>query len=171
MREASAAGQRAELRSSGRHHREVRETGGSRSAARSRGRAARRGARPGEAARCRADCGSHGERMTMDRRRFLQSVTLASAGAAAVAVSPGAETPQRPSAAAGQTRRLAEYAAGLRYEDIPADVIQRAKDAIADTVAVATFGGDLPWSRMIAAYASRWPRMRLLPARRARARA
>ena len=91
----------------------------------------------------------------MDRRRFLQSVTLASAGAAAVAVSPGAETPQRPSAAAGQTRRLAEYAAGLRYEDIPADVIQRAKDAIADTVAVATFGGDLPWSRMIAAYAKR----------------
>jgi len=91
----------------------------------------------------------------MDRRRFLQSVTLASAGAAAVAAPPRAETPQRPSAAAGQTRRLAEYAAGLRYEDIPADVIQRAKDAIADTVAVATFGGDLPWSRMIAAYAKR----------------
>src|SRR3989442_1716478 len=155
MREASAAGQRAELRSSGRHHREVRETGGSRSAAGSRGRAARRGARPGEAARCRADCGSHGERMTMDRRRVLQSVSLAWAGGGAVAASQGAETPQRPSAAAGQTRRLAEYAAALRYEDIPADVIQRAKDAIADTVAVATFGGDLPWSRMIAAYAKR----------------
>src|SRR5256884_5488031 len=91
----------------------------------------------------------------MDRRRFLQSVTLASAGAATPAASPRAETLQRPSAAAGQTRRLAEYAAGLRYEDIPADVIQHAKDAITDTVAVAMFGGDLPWSRMIAAYAKR----------------
>src|SRR2546427_774206 len=90
MREASAAGQRAELRSSGRHHREVRETGGSRSAARSRFRAARRGARPGEAARCRADCGSHGERMTMDRRRVLQSVTPASGGADALVHAPSA---------------------------------------------------------------------------------
>ena len=91
----------------------------------------------------------------MDRRWFLQSVALASAGAATLAASPRAETPQRPSAAAGQTRRLAEYAARLRYEDIPADVIQRAKDAITDTVAVAVFGGDFPWSRMIAAYAKR----------------
>jgi len=55
--------------------------------------------------------------------------------------------------AAGQTRRLAEYAVGLRYEDIPPAVVQRAKDAIADTVATISYGAELPWSKMIAAYA------------------
>jgi 2-methylcitrate dehydratase PrpD len=55
--------------------------------------------------------------------------------------------------AAGQTRKLAEFAAALRYEDIPGPVIQRAKDTIADTVATIMYGGELPWSKMIAAYA------------------
>ena len=56
---------------------------------------------------------------------------------------------------ANETVRLAEYAAGLRYEDLPPDVVQRAKDCIADTVAVVVLGNGLPWSRIIAAYAQR----------------
>lgn len=53
----------------------------------------------------------------------------------------------------GPTATLARYAAGLRYEDIPAEVVQTAKNAIADTFAIMSFGAALPWSRMITAYA------------------
>jgi 2-methylcitrate dehydratase PrpD len=56
---------------------------------------------------------------------------------------------------ANETVQLAEYAAGLKYEDLPAPVIQRAKDCIADTVATILFGYDLPWSRIIVDYAKR----------------
>jgi 2-methylcitrate dehydratase PrpD len=56
---------------------------------------------------------------------------------------------------ANETRELAEYAAGLRYEDIPADVVQRAKDTLVDTVGTVVFGYDLPWSRMIVTQAER----------------
>ena len=52
-----------------------------------------------------------------------------------------------------ETIRLAEYAAGLRYEDIPPHVIQRAKDCITDTVAVIVLGNALPWSQIISRYA------------------
>src|SRR5437764_465817 len=54
---------------------------------------------------------------------------------------------------AKETVQLAEYAAACRYEDIPADVRERAKQCIADTVAAIIFGYDLPWSRMIVAFA------------------
>jgi 2-methylcitrate dehydratase PrpD len=54
-----------------------------------------------------------------------------------------------------ETVQLAEYAAGLRYEDLPPAVVQRAKDCIADTVATILFGVDLPWSRIIVDYAKR----------------
>ena len=56
---------------------------------------------------------------------------------------------------ANETVRLAEYAAALRYEDIPRDVVERAKDCITDTVAVIVLGIGLPWSRIVAAYAQR----------------
>ena len=56
---------------------------------------------------------------------------------------------------ADETVRLATYAAQLRYEDIPAAVVQRAKDCITDTVAVIVQGNGLPWSQMIVAYAQR----------------
>src|SRR5437660_11782482 len=56
---------------------------------------------------------------------------------------------------ANETIQLAEYAAGLKYEDLPAPVVQRAKDTIADTVATILFGYDLPWSRIIVDYAKR----------------
>ncbi|MSP00008.1 MAG: MmgE/PrpD family protein [Acetobacteraceae bacterium] len=56
---------------------------------------------------------------------------------------------------AHETVRLAEYAAGLRYEDIPRHVIERAKDCIIDTVAVIVLGNGLPWSQIISRYAQR----------------
>lgn len=56
---------------------------------------------------------------------------------------------------ADETIRLANYASRLRYENIPDNVVQRAKDCIADTVAVIVQGNGLPWSRMITAYAQR----------------
>jgi len=55
----------------------------------------------------------------------------------------------------GETIRLAEYAAGLRYEDLPKEVIAAAKDAIIDTMAACVCGSALPWSRIIIDYAER----------------
>jgi len=55
----------------------------------------------------------------------------------------------------GETIRLAEYAAGLRYEDLPKEVIAAAKDAIIDTIAACICGSALPWSRIIIDYAER----------------
>ena len=56
---------------------------------------------------------------------------------------------------AQETVRLAKYAAGLRYEDIPAEILRRAKDCIADTVAAIICGAALPWSRIVIDYAGR----------------
>jgi 2-methylcitrate dehydratase PrpD len=56
---------------------------------------------------------------------------------------------------AHETLRLAEYAAKLRFQDLPADVVQRAKDTITDAVGTIVFGYDLPWSRIIVAHARR----------------
>jgi len=56
---------------------------------------------------------------------------------------------------AGETVGLAEYAAGLRYDDLPADVVACAKEAIIDTAAAAICGSDMPWSRIVIDYAAR----------------
>lgn len=56
---------------------------------------------------------------------------------------------------ADETVRLAEYAQGLRYEALPPEVIQRAKDCITDTVAVIVQGSTLPWSQIVIRYAQR----------------
>ena len=56
---------------------------------------------------------------------------------------------------ANETKTLAEYAAGVRYADLPSAVVQRAKDCIADTIAVIAFGAALPWSRIVLRYAGR----------------
>jgi 2-methylcitrate dehydratase PrpD len=56
---------------------------------------------------------------------------------------------------AGATVQLAGYAAALRYEDLPAEVIVCAKDCIADTVAACICGSALPWSRIVIEYAER----------------
>src|SRR5262249_28810870 len=51
--------------------------------------------------------------------------------------------------------RLPEYAAALPYENLPAAVVQQAKDCIADTVAATICGSSLPWSRIVIGYAER----------------
>jgi 2-methylcitrate dehydratase PrpD len=56
---------------------------------------------------------------------------------------------------AGETVQLAEYAAGLRYEDLPAEVVGCARDCIIDTVAACICGSALPWSRIVIDYAER----------------
>jgi len=54
-----------------------------------------------------------------------------------------------------ETVQLAEYAAGLRYEDLPAEVVGCARDCIIDTVAACICGSALPWSRIVIEYAER----------------
>ena len=50
---------------------------------------------------------------------------------------------------------LADFAVGLRYEDIPVEVIERAKDCVIDTVAACTLGAELPWTKTVIGYAQR----------------
>jgi 2-methylcitrate dehydratase PrpD len=54
-----------------------------------------------------------------------------------------------------ETVRLAQYAAALRYEDLPSEIVTRAKECIADTVAAIICGAGLPWSRIVIAYVER----------------
>src|SRR5882757_5050138 len=56
---------------------------------------------------------------------------------------------------ANETVQLARYAAGLRYEDLPAEVVACARNAIIDTIAACICGADLPWSRIVIDYAER----------------
>jgi 2-methylcitrate dehydratase PrpD len=56
---------------------------------------------------------------------------------------------------ARDTVQLAEYASALRYGDIPPAVVERAKDAIADTVAAVAYGAALPWSRIVLDHAGK----------------
>jgi 2-methylcitrate dehydratase PrpD len=52
----------------------------------------------------------------------------------------------------GETKALAEFAAALRYEDIPKPAVAIAKACIIDTVGVVLFGSTLPWSRIVDDY-------------------
>ncbi len=51
------------------------------------------------------------------------------------------------------TRDLAKFAAGLRYEDIPAEAIARIKSSIIDSLGCCLFGATLPWTQKVAAMA------------------
>ena len=53
------------------------------------------------------------------------------------------------SSAASHTQLIAEFVAGLRYEDLPAEVIARIKLLILDSFGCAIYGADLPWSRLL----------------------
>ncbi len=57
--------------------------------------------------------------------------------------------------AAPQTaaRTLADFAVGLRYEDIPDAARERARQCIIDTTGAALFGSRLPWSKIVAGHA------------------
>src|SRR5271170_183410 len=49
---------------------------------------------------------------------------------------------------AHETRSLADYAAALRYDDLPEAVIRRAKDCLIDTVAAISYGHSQPAGRI-----------------------
>jgi 2-methylcitrate dehydratase PrpD len=53
------------------------------------------------------------------------------------------------------SRTIAAYATSLKYEDIPAEVIARAKACMLDTIAVSSFGASMPWCKIINEYALR----------------
>ncbi len=54
-----------------------------------------------------------------------------------------------------QTRDLAAYAAGLRYDDLPDGVRDMARACIQDTVGISVFGANLPWGKFAIDYARR----------------
>ena len=47
------------------------------------------------------------------------------------------------------SRGLAEFVAGLRYEDVPAAVRERLKLLILDALGCALYGADLEWCRIL----------------------
>src|SRR5258706_11736536 len=97
------------------------------------------------------------------RRTFLEMATAAGAaplapaliGAASVQTASAQTAPAHHEETNHETERLAAYAAKLRYEELPAAVVQRAKDCICDTVGAIVYGAELPWSKMIIAHARR----------------
>lgn len=54
----------------------------------------------------------------------------------------------------GPTQELAEFAARLRYEDLPAEVVEKAKWAVGDALGVGLCASGLEWSRIVADHAS-----------------
>jgi len=56
---------------------------------------------------------------------------------------------------AQETMQVAQFASSYRYDDIPPDVLERARQCIIDTIATVIFGYELPWSRMVVAYVAR----------------
>ncbi|MGZ5096393.1 MAG: MmgE/PrpD family protein, partial [Burkholderiales bacterium] len=52
-------------------------------------------------------------------------------------------------------RALAEFVTSLDYSDIPADVVEKAKACIIDTIAASVYGAQLPWSKIIIEYVLR----------------
>jgi 2-methylcitrate dehydratase PrpD len=53
------------------------------------------------------------------------------------------------------SQTLAEFAVGLTYDQIPPEVVERAKDCVIDTAAACIFGAELPWSRIVIEFAKR----------------
>lgn len=51
------------------------------------------------------------------------------------------------------TRQLAEFAARLRFSDIPAEAVERIKLCLLDSLGCCIFGATLPWTRKVAALA------------------
>jgi 2-methylcitrate dehydratase PrpD len=52
----------------------------------------------------------------------------------------------------GATRQLARFALDLNHRQLPAMAIDRAKDCILDTLAVALYGSTKPWSRSVVGF-------------------
>ena len=99
--------------------------------------------------RCGGPGTAPGPRRVSPRDGSARRVAAAGDDSARSISAPPAASPEASAAEArsewkgekGFTPKLADYAAKLRYEDIPAPVRQRIKDCIADTVAVIVYGG------------------------------
>ena len=104
---------------------------------------------------------ANADRDPSDRRDFLK---IAAGGAAAIVAGVGpsivsearAQGAEQTAAATAAepadnryTRRMAEFVSQLRYEDLPADVIDRIKLLTLDTLGCALFAVDLEWSRIL----------------------
>ncbi len=53
------------------------------------------------------------------------------------------------------SQALARYATDLKYEQIPSEVVERAKDCLIDTVAACVLGAQMPWTQTVIEYAQR----------------
>ena len=62
-------------------------------------------------------------------------------------------TTAQPSLLPGATRDLASFAAALRFEAIPVEVVERIKLSVLDSIACCLYGATLPWTRKVAALA------------------
>jgi len=51
--------------------------------------------------------------------------------------------------------KFTDFAISLKFEDIPAEVIERAKDCVIDTVGACVYGAELPWTKIVIGYAQR----------------
>src|SRR5262245_3283875 len=56
---------------------------------------------------------------------------------------------------AAVAHRIAEFAVNLSYEEIPPEVVERAKDCIIDTVAASLFSAQFPWTQIVIDHARR----------------
>ena len=74
------------------------------------------------------------------RRVVLKQIAAAGVAASAPAFTTLAEEGAKPSASGTLAQTLARYAAGLKYEDLPEDIVRLAKRTILDTIGCA-FGG------------------------------
>jgi 2-methylcitrate dehydratase len=93
------------------------------------------------------------------RRRFLRQVVAGVAASASAFPAIALENSERPASAAASDQTtlaeaLAHYAAGLRYEDLPEDVVRIAGRTILDTVGCAFGGYDAGPSRIAIKLAS-----------------
>jgi 2-methylcitrate dehydratase PrpD len=52
-------------------------------------------------------------------------------------------------------RTLAEFAVGLKYDSIPPEALERAKDLVIDTVGACAFGSQMPWTQIVIEMAKR----------------
>src|SRR5688500_20193281 len=73
------------------------------------------------------------------------------------------ETSNGPAAAT----TLAQFAASLRYEALPAAVIERATHCLIDAIGCAIYGGRFPWSRIALEQTSLDAKAGFLPVARA----
>ena len=53
------------------------------------------------------------------------------------------------------SQALARYVTDLKYEQIPPEIVERAKDSLIDTVAACVLGAAMPWTQTVIEYAKR----------------